>query len=202
MPLKKVKYFIEQSWLLIISALFFGLLIAAVNASLAPQIERNKINKLDNLMKKLLPQAEKFKVAAELQIDLAKGKKTKSTIYKAISKNGECVGWSFNCSGAGFADKIELVVAVDKNFEKMAGFDCLSSNETPGFGDKIKEAKWRKQFDGAPAENLTLAKTGNIEKIDSEIIAISGATVSSDAVVNILNNAMSQIKKQMTKIQN
>jgi electron transport complex protein RnfG len=194
--MSKIKHFIEQSWLLIITSFFFGLLIAITNTAWSPIIEQNKITKIDNLMRGLMPKAEKFEPAAELQIESAKGRKAKSTVYKALA-DGRCLGWAFNCEGAGFADKIELIVAVDKNFTNFAGYAVLASNETPGFGDRIKLPYYRQQFEGAPAGRLELVKTGNPKKIDSEIVAISGATVSSTAVVNIINNFVAQVKKQM-----
>ncbi len=126
----------------------------------------------------------------------AKGKKVKSNVYKGLAE-GQCLGWAFNCAGPGFADKIELIVAVDGDFENFAGYAVLASNETPGFGDRIKLAYYRQQFAGAPAVKLELAKTGDVEKIDSEIVAISGATVSSEAVIKIINNSVAQVKKQM-----
>jgi len=196
---EKIKYLIQQSWLLIIASFCFGLLIAVTNAALSPRIEQNRIDKLNRLMGGLLTEAEKFEPVAELEITSAKGKKVKTNIYKGLSKSNKCVGWAFNCQGPGFADKIELVVAVDKDFEKIAGFDCLSSNETPGFGDRIKLPYYRSQFAGAPAGQLQLVKTGSAEKIDSEIVAITGATVSSEAIVKIINNSTPQVKGLMAK---
>jgi electron transport complex protein RnfG len=89
------------------------------------------------------------------------------------------------------------VLTVDAGFEKLAGFDVLASNETPGFGDKINKDFFRSQFIGAPAVKLEMAKAGDDKKIDAEIIAITGATVSSDAVVTILNNYIGQVKKHI-----
>ena len=195
----KIKHFIQQSWLLIISSFCFGLLIAITNAAWAPRIEQNKIDKLNRLMGGLLPKATEFELETDIEIKSARGKKAKSTVYRAVSDAGKCAGWVFNASGSGFADKIELVVAVDKDFEKITGFDCLASNETPGFGDRIKLPWYRNQFAGAPAEKLQLVKTGDAEKIDSKIVAVTGATVSSEAVVEIINNSITQIKDQMQK---
>jgi electron transport complex protein RnfG len=197
--LKMIKHFIEQSWLLIVSSFFFGLLIAITNAAWAPRIEQNKTGKLNDLMKSLLPNAAKFELDTNLEIESAKGKKTETSVYKAVSHIGQCIGYCFNISGPGFADKIELVVAVDKDFKNIAGFNVLASNETPGFGDRIKLPWYRNQFAGAPAQTLQLVKTGDAKKIDSEIVAISGATVSSQAVVNIINNSITQIKNQTQK---
>jgi len=193
----KIKHFIQQSWLLIVASFFFGLLIAVTNAALSPKIEQNKINKRNRLVGALLPEAKDFVLDTEIEIESIRGKKEKVEVYRAMSEAGECVGWSFNAAGSGFADKIELVVAVDKDFEKLAGFDVLSSNETPGFGDQIKYDYYRDQFAGAPAEELKLVTSGEPKNIDAEIVAISGATVSSEAVVEIINSFLTQIKKQM-----
>ena len=193
----KIKHFIQQSWLLIVASFFFGLLIAVTNAALSPRIEQNKINKRNRLVGALLPEAKNFVLETEIEIDSIQGKKEKVEVFRAMSEAGECVGWSFNAAGSGFMDKIELVVAVDKDFEKLAGFDVLASNETPYIGDLIKNDYYRDQFKGAPAEELKLIQSGDPKKIDAEIVAISGATVSSEAVVEIINNFLTQIKKQM-----
>jgi len=195
----RIKHFVQQSWLLIVSSFFFGLLIAITSAAWSPRIQQNKIDKLNQLMGGLLTKAEKFELNTELEIQSAKGKKVKSSVYKALSDANDCLGWAFNVAGAGFADKIELVVAVDENFQTFAGYAVLASNETPGFGDCIKLPYYRSQFSGAPAGQLELVKTGDPEKIDSEIVAISGATVSSEAVVKIINNSITQIKEKMQK---
>jgi len=199
----KIKHFIQQSWLLIVSSFFFGLLIAIANAAWSPRIEQNKIDKLNHLTAALLPDARHFidldTLDIEIEIESAKGKRKKIKVYKAVSGADECVGWSFNAAGSGFADKIELVIAVDKDFQKLAGFDVLASNETVGFGDKIKYDYFQDQFKGVPAEKLKLVKTGDAKKIDSEIVAISGATVSSEAVVKIINHYLTQVKGQMQK---
>lgn len=198
--MSKVKHFIEQSWLLIVASFFFGLLIAVTDAGLSPRIEQNKINKRNRLVGGLLPEAKNFiAMDAPIEIESAQGRKEKVEVYKAMSEAGECVGWSFNASGSGFADKVELVVAVDAKFEKIAGFDVLSSNETPGFGDQIKYDYYRNQYKGAPAGELKLISVGDPTKIDSQIVAISGATVSSEAVVEIVSHFVTQIKEQMQK---
>ena len=196
----KIKHFIQQSWLLIVASFFFGLLIAVTNAALSPRIVQNKLNKRNRLVGVLLPEAKDFILLdKEIEIESLQGKKEKIEVFRAMSEADECVGWAFNAAGSGFADKIELVVAVDKDFEKLAGFDVLSSNETPGLGDQIKYDYYRDQFKGAPAEELKLIQSGDPKKIDEEIVAISRATVSSEAVVEIINNFLTQIKEQMQK---
>ena len=194
----RIKHFIQQSWLLIVAAFCFGLLIAVTNAALSPRIEQNEKDKLNNLMKGLIIKADSFEVVIEkAEIPDAKGKITKTDIYQASNTQGDALGFAFVASGAGFADKIKLVIALDVTFEKFLGYKVLSSNETPGFGDKIKESFLGDQFKAAPAGKLQLARTGNAQKIDAQIVAISGATVSSEAVVGIFNTYTDKVKKQL-----
>jgi Na+-translocating ferredoxin:NAD+ oxidoreductase RnfG subunit len=87
-----------------------------------------------------------------------------------------------------------LIIAVDGNCEKYLGYQVLAANETPGFGDKIKGESFRNQFAGAPAQPLTLVKVGNPQSIDSDIVAIGGATITSTAMVNIFNNSLASVK--------
>jgi electron transport complex protein RnfG len=195
--MSKIKLFVQESWLLIVSSFFFGLLLAVTNAAWSPKIEQNKQAEINQLMTHLLPEAKSFEQAAETEIDLGRGKKTKSRIYKALSADGECIGWEFNAEGTGFADKIEMIIAVDKNFEKIAGIDFASLNETPGFGSRAEQPYFRNQFAQAPAGELKLTKTGDAGKIDSEIVAITGATVTSTAVVNSVNNYVKPVKEYM-----
>jgi len=198
--MSKIKYFVQQSWLLIVASFCFGLLIAVTSAALSPRIRQNEINKRNRLVSLLLPEAKNFILIEEqIEIQSLQRKKENIEIYRAMSDANECVGWRFEAVGSGFADKIKLVVAVDKDFGKIAGFDVLSSNETPGFGDQIKYDYFRGQFKGAPAGELKLVTVGEPDEIDSKIVAISGATISSEAVIEIVSNSVTQVKGQMQK---
>lgn len=195
--MRSVKHFLEQSWLLIIASFFFGLLIAVTNAALAPRIAWNATAKLNALAAGLVPDANEFTPLEEtIDITAPGGKSQALQLYQGTT-GGQTVGWIFIAVGSGFADKIELVVGVDAKFEKLAGFDVLFSNETPGFGDRIKNDYFRDQFAGAPAAALTLVNTGEPATIDDQIVAISGATVSSSAVVRTLSHYLTQVKEKM-----
>jgi len=77
----KIKHFIQQSWLLIISSFCFGLLIAIANAAWSPRIEQNKIDKLNRLTAALLPEARHFidldTLDIEIEVESLKGKSKK-----------------------------------------------------------------------------------------------------------------------------
>lgn len=194
----KLRYFFQQSWLLIVASFCFGLLIAVANAAWQDNILQNEEDKFNSLVKGMLPDAETSEVVLEdIEVESGKGKRRATSVRKAVSAAGECVGWAFMCEGSGFADKIKLVLTVDADFEKLKGYGVLSSNETPGFGDKIKDSFYREQFVDAPTTQLTLTKLGNQDVKDAEIVAISGATVSSEAVITIVNTFLSQIKNHV-----
>ncbi len=200
--MSKVKYFFEQSWLLLVSSIFFGGLLALTNAAWQPRIQQNEIEKFNRLAGAMLREADSF-LSLDEPVEIASGKPRPYTVEvkRGVDAGGRTVGWAFLCQGSGFSDKIKLVVAVDGSFETLAGFGVLSSNETPGFGDKITIAGgfFQRQFVGAPAAALDLVKSGEAEAIDDEIVAISGATVSSQAVVTILNTYVVPIQEELKK---
>jgi electron transport complex protein RnfG len=192
----KIQYFIKQSWLLILSSFCFGLLLAIANAAWSPRILQNEKDKLNKLIVGLVSDANDFQVVIDdVNIPGERGKITKTDVYRARDEEGKTAGYAFVGVGSGFADKIKLVIAIDSKCEKLLGFDVLSSNETPGFGDKIKEKDFQNQFKGIGAGNLELIKAGKTK--DSEILAISGATISSESVVKIFNTYIDKIKEKI-----
>jgi len=196
--MSKIKYFFQQSWLLIATSFVFGLLLAATDAALAPKIEFNERQKLTTLMSSLLAEAAEFRIViSQARITTGKGQTAATDVYAGVDAQGRTLGYVFIGSGAGFQDKIKLVIALDAGGEKFLGYRVLASNETPNFGSRITEDEFRGQFANAPAETLELVKTGDAEETDSRIIAISGATVSSQAVVNIFNAYTRGIKEQL-----
>ncbi|NQV31841.1 MAG: FMN-binding protein [Phycisphaeraceae bacterium] len=196
--MSKIKFFITQSWLLIVAALFFGVLLAGAQTGLNPLIEANEQKKLSDNMKMLITDATDFVPATEEALEISVGKKTVlSDVYKGMTADGDIAGYAFIAEGAGFADKIKLVIATDSGFTKYMGYKVMFSNETPGFGDKIKNAFYSTQYVGAPIQRLELTKAGDNTVINERIVAISGATVSSDAVIKIFNTFGRKIKSQL-----
>ena len=57
---KKIKLFIEESWLLLISSIVFGALLAFTNAAWSPRIAQNEADKFNHLAQSLLEDAERF----------------------------------------------------------------------------------------------------------------------------------------------
>lgn len=198
----KLKLFFAESWLLMVSSVLFGALLGLTNAAWAPKIAQNEIGKFNTLAQSVLAGAQTFKpLDKPLTLDLGKGKTLAADVREGLDANGSRVGWVFVAEGAGFADVIRLVVAVDAKFETIYGFSVLACSETPGFGDKItiKNGFYPSQYNNAPAGEFKLVKVGNAKTIDNEIVAITGATVTSQAVVNIMNTFVVQIKSKLSE---
>jgi Na+-translocating ferredoxin:NAD+ oxidoreductase subunit G len=195
---RQVRHFLEESWLLLVATIMFGALLATLDAAWRPRIIQNEIDKFNRLAGAMLTEAVQFDSAVEgMPVTGDKGKIIATQVKKGLDAQGNVVGWAFIAEGPGFADRIRLVVTVDAPFERLAGFGVLFSNETPGFGDKMKQGEFRSQFVGAPATALELRKTGDRSVIDENIVAITGATVTSEAVVDVLNRFVGQVRAGM-----
>ncbi len=87
--MNKIKYFFEQSWLLIIASCIFGLVLAVTNAQLQPRIIQNEIDKFNRLAGAMLTDANSFTIAIDdAEIISAKGKIIKTDIQKNIVRRG------------------------------------------------------------------------------------------------------------------
>lgn len=109
--------------------------------------------------------------------------------YIGKDDKGEIVGYCFKVStkdneNKAFGGEIQMIVGVDKDL-RITGVDLTTLAETPGLGAKADEDEFKNQFKGKSGE-LTVVKSG---AKDSEIQAISGATISSKAVTEGVNNA-------------
>jgi electron transport complex protein RnfG len=197
--MNKIKMFLKESWLLIIAALLFAILLATVDYAWRPIIKQNQASKFQQKATNVEPKFKKFEqIAQNVEIKTKKGEKIKTTITRAKGRNqDETLGWAFRAQGSGFADTIKLVIVVDAEFEKILGYGILSSNETPGYGQHIQDDDFKNQFKEIPATKLVLEKGGDPCSIDEEIIAISGATVTSDAVVKMFNSYVEPVKEYL-----
>ena len=103
----------------------------------------------------------------------------------------EIIGYAFVAVASGYGGPIELIVALESNLLQddeiiIHGISVVSHSETPGLGEKIVEASFSGQFTGINVKDVALSKDGG--KID----AISGATISSSAVVNTVFNTVKE----------
>lgn len=95
---------------------------------------------------------------------------------------------AFVRSGPGLWGEITAVVCFDTASESLVGVTFTEQNETPGLGARIGEAWFQAQFLGKKGE-LKLVPEGTGSSRPDEIDAITGATITSKAVRDIVNSA-------------
>ena len=103
------------------------------------------------------------------------------------------MGWAVPASGPGFQDDIVLIYGFDPKRRAVIGMEVLESRETPGLGDKIAfDEQFRANFKELHIEpELKLVKKGE-KTAPNQVDAITGATISCRAVVNILSKSTSE----------
>lgn len=109
-------------------------------------------------------------------------------MYAAYGEGGRFVGYAIPAAGNGFADVISILYGYDPTRGAIVGFSVLESRETPGLGDKIyKDAAFLENFrELRVAPSIVAVKKGK-KTAANEVDCITGATISSKAVVRILN---------------
>lgn len=199
--------YIIQAWLVLFLASGFGAALAGIQLNLSPKIEANKLNEtLEKVPELVLGAAKAQQMAKDnqfLEIDrrtVVTGKGNIKKVYSVFQakKDGQTVGWVAKASGQGYADKIELLVGVDAKVKKITGLFILDQKETPGLGSKIADWDWRKQFlDKKTEQQLIAVKSG--ASAPNEIDAITGATISSKFICDIINKSLSDLKEPLAE---
>jgi electron transport complex protein RnfG len=107
-----------------------------------------------------------------------------NSINKAMDASGNELGIVMDVTtGKGYGGDIEFTVGL-RNDGTLNGISLLEINETAGLGMNA-EKELVPQFKDKKADVFTVTKTGSIS--ESEIDAISGATITSNAITNGVN---------------
>jgi electron transport complex protein RnfG len=107
--------------------------------------------------------------------------------YRALDADNNLVGYSFFRDQSGSQSVITLAGGIDTNY-RVTGIKIMSHAETPGLGAKIIESTFTDQFKGVSESDLLLSKN------DGAINAITGASVSSQAVIDGIQTKINEIK--------
>ena len=86
-----------------------------------------------------------------------------------------------------------VIFGFDPASGKLTGMKVLDSKETPGLGDKIfKDQAFVDQFFAGPETPLVGVKIGAGKGKPNEIDTITGATISSKVVIDIINHGLEE----------
>ena len=178
-----------------IAGLCSGLAVVGIFLVTRPRIERNHAEALEAAIFRVLDGARTRTAFVVRDDELAPFEGASDAIpkeeavYAGYDDSGRLVGWAIPAEGAGFQDTIKLIYGYRADTQRIIGLEVLESRETPGLGSKIvDDPAFLSNFaELAVSPLLTLVK--GVKSEPNEVQAISGATISSTAVVRILNAA-------------
>ena len=181
-----------------LAGLVSGLVLVGIYLGTLPTIQHNQAEALKAAIFRVLPDTATFKAmrvqGGKLAADpSAEGKPPApgEVVYAGFDKAGKSVGYAVPANGNGFMDNISLIFGYQESGKVIVGMEVLESRETPGLGDKIiNDAYFLKNFEAlSVTPEITPVKKGE-KTAKNHVDCITGATISSKAVVSILNNAM------------
>lgn len=172
--------------LLIISAVA-ALLLALTNSVTASTIAQRNEQANAEARKLVLESAQDFEQVKDVKTDNSKGVEV-SEIYEAKDASGNTVGYTLKVLPSGYGGTIELMVGIDSAKGQVSGINVVSNSETAGLGAKATNPEFSDQYKGKPLKELSVLKNGTPG--DTEIKAISGATITSTAVTNGVDAAI------------
>ena len=113
---------------------------------------------------------------------------TITEVAEGKDDSGETIGYVISVqSSEAYDGTLDLSVGIATD-GTVKGVEMLSISETAGLGMKADEAEFKDQYKDKNVESFTVTKTG--EDGDNMIDAISGATITSNAVTNAVNSAL------------
>lgn len=116
-------------------------------------------------------------------------------IQEAKDASGETVGYVITVT-AKDASQSTITFSVGIQTDgTVNGYSITDIAETPGLGMKVEEESFYSQFTDKLVDTFTVVK--NAPAADNEIEAISGATISSKAVANGVNAALTYFRAEL-----
>ncbi len=156
-----------------------GLIIAGTYYLTNDMAERKAVE-LENISRKgLVPDADAF--------NPVKGKDG----WAEALKGGKPMAYIIPSEAKGYAGPVKLIVAVSPD-GKVLNFSVLDSKETPGLGDKASKSPFRDQFAGKTLEHLKVVKDPSNKE---DVLAITGATITSKAVTKAVAEAVEALSE-------
>jgi Na+-translocating ferredoxin:NAD+ oxidoreductase subunit G len=118
-------------------------------------------------------------------------------IYRCLRED-EPVGFAFTSIGDhAYGGTLTCLVGLNKK-GVLTGLEIVKHEETPGLGSKVENCEWRRQLVGKGPEDMVW----KVKSDGGEVDAVSGATISSRAVLNCVTKAQAFMKANLDAISN
>ena len=161
-------------------------ILAWCNSATYDEIQQINAENAAKARQCVLPKAKQFEEVSDF-----KGEGIVKNVFEG--KDGDKkVGYCVSVTPSGYGGEMEIMVGVDDDL-KIAGIEIVSSSETAGLGKNASKESFKSQFVGLTKE-ITVKKNAP-DKNNNEIQALSGATITSNAVSSGANAAIDAVKK-------
>lgn len=167
--------------------------ISAVVLGLTNSVTEEKIEEAENLVseearKAVLPGAEKFVKEESTEINkILKDNSDILEVYKGMNNQDEFLGYAIKTASSGYGGNVEVITGIS-NDGTITGMNVVSHQETPGLGANATGEEFQSQFKEMPTKkDITVVKSE--PQNEEEVQALTGATITSDAVVKGVNSA-------------
>ena len=177
----KLKDILVPTVTLFVICLIVSALLAGTNALTKEPIAQNELKKSQEAMQSVCPDAVSFEGEKGLEIEA----------YKALNESGEVIGYAIPVSSKGYGGDVSVMVGISSvDGGMVTGVEVLSHSETPGLGANATNESFRNQFKDNPSlHGFSVVKDGS-GGTEGKIDAITGATITSNAVKNAVNEAL------------
>lgn len=141
------------------------------------------------VLNKIIPSTvtDKQVETMEVKPELAEKFPAVDKMFKVTADKEE--SYAFVVSPVGYRSPITTMVVIDADKNEVIGIKIMQQDETPGWGEWLSETWFTDRFKGKSV-NKYLERAILEAKADNEIIQITSATVSTQAVLNGVNSAM------------
>jgi len=178
-----------------------GLAIVLVFQWASPRIEAYRAKVLKEAITEVLAGAERYEIVfvdgGVLTVAPTADTAGLDRVYVGYDASDRRVGIAVAAGEPGFQDVISLIFGYDPESGELLGMKVLEHKETPGLGDKIeKDSLFIEAFRGA-AVPLLGVKKGRASGAAEEVTMITGATISSRAVIDIINHRLALLRGPM-----
>lgn len=117
---------------------------------------------------------------------------SKDGTYAVGKSGGAITGYVFTTKTKSYGGDLNIMTGIGKD-GKVKGVVILTISDTPGLGLNAQKESFRSQFyQTAPEKGFTLVKSG---AADGQINAMTGATITSKAVTECVNQAVTKYQQ-------
>jgi len=166
-----------------------GVALSGVYSMTQATIEKQELQKKTAAYKEVCPEASTFETLETAEKLLAaqdeKAMPRINEFYEGRREDGSVAGYAVSMTSKGFGGDVTMALGLTPEGE-IVRIAFTELTETAGLGMRASEDGFRNQFVGKSGQ-VTLVKG---DAGDGEISALSGATVTSNAVVNGVNAAL------------